>query len=119
METQTLGQQTTVAIGICAVTEIVNSLRLTGQILASSDHELRIKELVVATPNRYLARELEGLDKRLVVVLENKIEGKAIAINRIIRKATGDILVLASADIELGRNSISKLVQSLADNESL
>ena len=51
-------------------------------------------------------------------MLENKREGKAIAINRIIRKATGDILVLASADIKLARNSISRLVQSLADNDS-
>ena len=106
------------SIGICAVTEVENTLRLTGQILATSDPGLRIKELVVATPNRYLARELEGLDRRIVVVLENKREGKAIAINRIIQRATGDILVLASADIELGRNSISKLIQSLADNAS-
>jgi cellulose synthase/poly-beta-1,6-N-acetylglucosamine synthase-like glycosyltransferase len=118
MEPQTLAQQTTVTIGICAVTEIENTLRLTGQILAASDPGLRINELVVATPNRNLARELEGLDKRLVVVLENKRDGKAIAINRIIRKATGDILVLASADIKLGRNSIPRLVQSLVDNDS-
>ena len=118
METQTLAQQTTVSIGICAVTEIDNTLRLAGQILATADPRLRIKELVVATPNLHLARELEGLDKRLVVLLEDKREGKAIAINRIIRRATGEILVLASADIELGRDSISKLVQSLANNES-
>src|SRR5260370_12985587 len=113
METQTLAQHTTVSVGICAVTEIENTLRLAGQILAASDPALRIKELVVATPNRYLARELEGLDKRLAVLLENKREGKPIAINRIIRKATGDILVLASPDIELARNSTSNLFQSL------
>jgi cellulose synthase/poly-beta-1,6-N-acetylglucosamine synthase-like glycosyltransferase len=118
MQTQTLVQQITVSVGICAVTEIENTLRLTGQILASSDPRLTLKELIVATPNRYLATELEGLDKRLVVVLENKREGKAIAINRIIRRTTGDILVLASADIKLGRSSISRLVQSLADNDS-
>src|SRR5260370_2978095 len=100
MQTQTLLQQTTVSIGICAVTEIENTLQLTGQILASSDPGLRIKELVVATPNRYLARQLEGLDKRLVVVLENKREGKAIAINRIIRQTTGHTLVLPEADIK-------------------
>src|SRR5260370_9851003 len=118
METQTLAQHTTVSVGMCAVTEIESARRLAGRILAGSERALRIKELVVATPNRYRARELEGLDKRVVVLLENKREGKAIVINRIIRKATGDILVLASADIELGRNSISKLVQSLANNES-
>jgi poly-beta-1,6-N-acetyl-D-glucosamine synthase len=118
MQTQTLIRQTTVSIGICAVTEIENTLRLTGQILASSDPGLTLKELVVATPNRYLARELEGLDKRLVVILENKREGKASAINRIIRQTTGDILVLASADINIGRSSIPRLVQSLADNDS-
>ena len=115
---QILAQQTTVSIGICAVTEIENTLRLTGQILASSDPGMSIKELVIATPNRYLAQELEGLDKRLVVVIEDRREVKALAINRIIRKATGDILVLASADIKLGRTSISRLVQSLADNDS-
>jgi cellulose synthase/poly-beta-1,6-N-acetylglucosamine synthase-like glycosyltransferase len=118
LQTETLVQQTTVSIGICAVTEIENTLRLTGQILAASDPGMSLKELVVATPNRYLAKELEGVDKRLVVVLENKREGKAIAINKIIRRATGDILVLASADIKLGRNSIPRLVQSLADNSS-
>lgn len=118
MQTEPLVQQTTVSIGICAVTEIENTLRLTGQILAASDPGLSLKELVVATPNRYLARELEGLDKRLVVILENRREGKAIAINRIIRHATGDILVLASADIKLGRSSIPRLVQSLANNDS-
>src|SRR5260370_42518242 len=100
METQTVAQQNTVSIGICAVTEVENALRLTGQILAAADPGLRIKELVVATPNRYLARELEGLDKRLVEVLENKREGKAIAINRIIRKTTGHTLVLPEADIK-------------------
>jgi cellulose synthase/poly-beta-1,6-N-acetylglucosamine synthase-like glycosyltransferase len=52
------------------------------------------------------------------VVLENKREGKAIAINKIIQHATGDILVLASADIRLARTSIPRLVQSLADNDS-
>jgi cellulose synthase/poly-beta-1,6-N-acetylglucosamine synthase-like glycosyltransferase len=116
--TQTLAVQTTVSIGICAVTEIENTLQLTGQILATSDPGISIKELIVATPNRYLARELEGLDKRLVVLLEDKREGKAVAINRIIRRATGDILVLASADIKLGRTSIPRLVHSLTENES-
>jgi cellulose synthase/poly-beta-1,6-N-acetylglucosamine synthase-like glycosyltransferase len=116
--TQTLAVQTTVSIGICAVTEIENTLQLTGQILATSDPGISIKELIVATPNRYLARELEGFDKRLVVLLEDKREGKALAINRIIRRATGDILVLASADIKLGRTSIPRLVHSLTENES-
>jgi cellulose synthase/poly-beta-1,6-N-acetylglucosamine synthase-like glycosyltransferase len=116
--TQTIAQETTVSIGICAVTEAENTLRLTGQILATSEPGINIKELVVATPNRHLARELEGLDKRLVVVLEGKREGKAIAINRIIRRATGDILVLASADIGLARTSIPRLVRSLTDNAS-
>jgi cellulose synthase/poly-beta-1,6-N-acetylglucosamine synthase-like glycosyltransferase len=118
LQTQTVLQPITVSIGICAVTEIENTLQLTEQILAASDPGLRIRELVVATPNRYLARELEGLDKRIVVVLENKREGKAIAINRIIRQTTGDILVLASADIKLGQNSIPRLVESLAKNNS-
>ncbi len=82
------------------------------------DPGLSLRELIVATPNKTLATALENRDKRLVVVFEEEREGKASALNKILQRATGDILVLASADIKLGRNSIPKLVHALSNNDS-
>ncbi len=105
-------------MGICALTETENTLQIAGQILTMYDPGLSLRELIVATPNKTLATSLENRDKRLVVVFEEEREGKAPALNKILQRATGDILVLASADIKLGRNSIPKLVHALSNNDS-
>jgi cellulose synthase/poly-beta-1,6-N-acetylglucosamine synthase-like glycosyltransferase len=77
---------------------------------------MRLLEVLVATPNPQLARELAARDPRLTVLLERKREGKASALNKIIKHASGDILVLASADIRITRNTIPRLVEGLLDN---
>jgi len=105
-------------VGICAVTEAENTLQIAGQILTMYDPGLSLRELIIATPNKTLATALENRDKRLVVVFEDHREGKAPALNKILQRATGDILVLASADIKLGRSSIPRLVHTLSNNDS-
>jgi len=119
MYTQTIVKEATasVSVGICATTELENTLRLTDQILDLNDRRMNLLQVLVATPNHQLARELAGRDSRVVVLLEKKREGKASALNKIIRHASGDILVLASADIKIARNTIPKLVEGLIDNQ--
>jgi cellulose synthase/poly-beta-1,6-N-acetylglucosamine synthase-like glycosyltransferase len=78
---------------------------------------MKLLEVLVATPNHRLARKLAERDPRLVVLLEKKREGKASALNKIIKHASGDILVLASADIKIARNTIPRLVEGLIDNQ--
>jgi cellulose synthase/poly-beta-1,6-N-acetylglucosamine synthase-like glycosyltransferase len=119
MYAQTIVKETTasVSVGICATTELENTLRLTDQILDLNDRRMKLLQVLVATPNHQLARELVGRDSRLVVLLEKKREGKASALNKIIGHASGDILVLASADIKIARNTIPKLVEGLIDNQ--
>src|SRR5712664_724868 len=119
MYAQTIVKEATasVSVGICATTELENTLRLTDQILDLNDRRMNLVQVLVATPNHQLARELAGRDSRVVVLLEKKREGKVSALNKIIRHASGDILVLASADIKIARNAIPKLVEGLMDNQ--
>jgi cellulose synthase/poly-beta-1,6-N-acetylglucosamine synthase-like glycosyltransferase len=118
MYTQTILRETTVAVsvGICATTELENAQRITDQILALKDKRMNILEILVATPNRELARELSERDSRVVVLFEERRGGKAAALNKIIRQASGDILVLACADIKIARNAIPRLVEDLIEH---
>ncbi len=117
MYTQTiLKKAASVSLGICATTELANTLSLTEQMLRLKDPRMNLTEIIVATPNGQLAQELEQRDPRLVVLLETRREGKAAALNKIITHASADILVLASADIKLASNTIPRLVNRLVEN---
>ncbi len=118
MYAQTILKEATasVSVGICATTELENTLRLTDQILNLNDQRMRLLEILVATPNHQLAHDLAELDRRVIVLFEKKREGKTSALNKIIKSASGDILVLASADIKIARNTIPRLVEALVDN---
>jgi cellulose synthase/poly-beta-1,6-N-acetylglucosamine synthase-like glycosyltransferase len=118
MYTQTILKEETasVTVGICATTELENALRLTDQILDLNDGRIHIEEVLVATPNRQLATDLSERDPRVAVLFEEKREGKASALNKIIRRATGDVLVLACADIKVARDAIPRLVKDLIEH---
>src|SRR6266705_6740414 len=103
----------TVSVGVCATVELENTLSLAERILKIDDPRVNVQEVIVATPNRSLALRLERRDSRLIVLLESKREGKTSALNKIISRATGDILVIASADIKMASDAIPNLVRGL------
>jgi cellulose synthase/poly-beta-1,6-N-acetylglucosamine synthase-like glycosyltransferase len=105
-----------VSVGICATTELENTKLITDAILGLDKAQLNLLEVIVATPNGQLANHLAGRDPRLVVEFERKREGKTSALNRILRRASGDILVIASADIKLAKNTIPRLVRALVEH---
>src|SRR6266567_1641822 len=107
----------TTSVGICATVELQNTLLLAERILKIEDPLVKVDEIIVATPNRVLALKLERPDSRLIVLFESKREGKTSALNKIIRRATGDILVIASADIKMATDAIPRLVRALIDHE--
>ncbi len=117
MQAQTILRQATLSVGICATTELENALLLADQILQLKDLRINLLEVIVATPNKLLVRELTQRDPRLVPLYERRREGKNSALNKIIRHASGDILVLASADIRIARNTIPRLVEGLVENQ--
>jgi cellulose synthase/poly-beta-1,6-N-acetylglucosamine synthase-like glycosyltransferase len=105
-------------VGICAVTEVENTIQLVSQILTTHDPNLPLGQLIVATPNPVLARKLDFPDHRLIIIQEKKREGKISALRKILKQATGDILVFASADIKLGVHSLGNLVNALTSHET-
>jgi len=115
LQTQTIliQAETAVSVGICATSELENTTLLTDLIMSLDSSQLNLRELIVATPNKELARILVNRDPRIVVELEARPGGKASALNRILTRASGDILVISSADIKLARNAIPKLVEGL------
>lgn len=119
MYTQTILKEpvASVSVGICATTERENTGSLADLILGLDDPQIDLQQLIVATPNRQLANDLKERDPRLIVELESGREGKAAAVNRIIQRATGEFLVIASADIKLARNAIPRLVKGLAEHQ--
>lgn len=106
-------------MGICALVETECTLNLVSQILNSNDEGLQLKEVIVVTPNVIIANKLANMDPRLIVVLEARREGKMGAVRKVFQNATGEILVLSSADIRAGRHSISQLVRALASDRNL
>ena len=100
-------------MGVCATSELRTAVDLTELLLSLDKSQVNLTQLIVVTPNSELARALQGRDPRVIVELEERREGKASALNRILRRASGDILVLASADIKLARNTIPRLVDGL------
>jgi cellulose synthase/poly-beta-1,6-N-acetylglucosamine synthase-like glycosyltransferase len=106
-----------VAIGICATTEVTNTLSLTDQMLSQQYTGMVLTDVIVATPNTHLAKRLEERHPQVVVLSERTREGKAAALNKILESTSAEILVLASADIRLDGNTISRLVSGLSANE--
>jgi biofilm PGA synthesis N-glycosyltransferase PgaC len=106
----------TVSVGICAYTELSNAVSLVDQILAIRTKEFQLREVIVATPNQALIEKLVGRDERLRVISEERREGKVVALNKILQRVRGDVVVLASADIRLGEDSLQSLVRRLLDD---
>jgi cellulose synthase/poly-beta-1,6-N-acetylglucosamine synthase-like glycosyltransferase len=105
-----------VSVGICAYTELSNTVSLVDQILAIKTEDFQLREVIVATPNQELVQRLAGRDDRLQVVSEGHREGKVAALNKILQRVRGDVVVLASADIRLGEDSLQSLVRRLLDD---
>src|SRR5437867_12016119 len=71
----------TVSIGLCATVELENTLSLAERVLKIDDAQVKVQEVIVATPNRSLALKLDEGDSRVIVLLESKREGKTSAVN--------------------------------------
>ena len=102
-----------VSVGICAYTEEGSTLRLVDSMLNVDDGRFSIDEVIVATPNERLASQLRDRDGRVRVIFEPRREGKAAALNKVLKLATGDIFLHASADIRLPPGTVSALLGGL------
>jgi len=102
-----------VSVGICAYNEEKNIGRLLNNVLFKQALPVDSEVLVVCsgctdnTPR--IVREFAEKDSRLKIHFEEKRSGKASAINYILSHATGDFIILISADTLPKKGSFSRL----------
>jgi len=102
-----------VTLGICALIEERGVIQL-----IKEGFKEGVNEVILVTPNKKLAKTVQmtfNNSPSINIILEGKREGKSAAINKILRRATGDIIVMASADVRIKKGSIKKLVKKMID----
>lgn len=114
-----------VAVGVCAYNEEENIGDLLEAVINQGSRPgLNIKEIVTVasgcTDNTVsIIREHASRDPRVEVIVENKREGKAKALNQILSNCRAEFLVLIPADVIPDPAAIQFLVEALADNPAV
>lgn len=107
-------------MGITAHNEEANIGRLLERVLEQQLSTVVLHEIIVVisgcTDNtEAIVREYARREPRISLLIQEKREGKASAINLFMRHATQPILILCSADVLPELDAIEKLVAPLAD----
>jgi glycosyltransferase involved in cell wall biosynthesis len=105
-----------ITIGICAYNEEKNIEGLLNDVLAQRLESAALKEVFIVSSGSVdgterIARRFEKKDSRVRLFVEPFRKGKVSAVNIILKKARGDIIVLASADLRLKEDTIEKLIE--------
>jgi biofilm PGA synthesis N-glycosyltransferase PgaC len=112
--------QINTSIGICAHNEELNIGKLLDALLQQESNVVRIRQIVVISCSTDATNEIvekyKESDRRIKLVLQRKREGKASAVNLFLKAATGDVLVLESADTLPEKSTIEKLVAPFLDS---
>jgi cellulose synthase/poly-beta-1,6-N-acetylglucosamine synthase-like glycosyltransferase len=112
-------QSTTISVGICAYNEEANIGNLLKDIIEQHlPPELKLNEIIVVSSGSTdrtddIVRKMAETDTRIKLIIEKTRKGKAEALNKILAKAKGDILVVISADTRLPPKSLVKIVKSI------
>ena len=103
-----------ISIGIMAFNEEKNISRLLKALLSQKLKKVRIKEIIVVSDGstdetNEIVRKFMKENKMVKLITGNKRIGKALAINRFIKTAKSEILILESADTIPKEDCIEKL----------
>ncbi|PID84812.1 MAG: hypothetical protein CSB13_11285 [Chloroflexi bacterium] len=110
------------SIGITAYNEEANIGKLLKRIQKSQFDIVELTEIIVVisgcTDNtETIVRQFAADDPRINLLIQEKREGKASAINLFMRHAHEKVLILSSADLLPEYDALEKLVAPLADSE--
>jgi len=105
-----------VTLGICALIEKEG----VKQLIRRSFKE-GVDEVVLVTPNSQLAREVKKqyANYNVKIIIENNRKGKSAAINEIFRNSSGDVILMASADIKVKDGTITKLIKLITSEDNI
>jgi biofilm PGA synthesis N-glycosyltransferase PgaC len=108
------------SIGICAHNEERNIGKLLDALLGQETNVVSIIQILVVSystdETNEIVEKYKRRDSRIELVLQKKREGKASAVNLFLKEATGDVLVLESADTLPKKATIEKLVEPFLDS---
>lgn len=109
------------SIGVCAFNERDNiSKLLDGLLQQQLSPEVSMKEVIVVASGctddtEEIVKGYMDRDSRVKLLIQEKREGKASAINLFLEHARGSILVLESADTLPGENMLSELIKPFSN----
>jgi cellulose synthase/poly-beta-1,6-N-acetylglucosamine synthase-like glycosyltransferase len=103
-----------VTLGICALVE----RRGVDQLIRKAFRE-GVDEIILVTPNAHLAEEVKKANCNVKIINEDRRRGKSAAVNEIFRNSSGDIIIMASADIEIKNGAITRLLKRITSDENL
>lgn len=112
-----------VSIGIMAYNEEANIGKLLDSLLQQKTFFCEIIEIIVVASGctdrtEEIVREKQKNDSRIILIVQEKREGKASAINIFLKRAKGEILILSSADIlPFDHFVIDNLIKPFSDRE--
>ena len=108
------------SIGICAYNEEENIGQLLEALLTQTLSRHSIKEVIVVSSGSTdgtdeIVRDYENKDSRIRLITQKSRKGKSSAINLFLRHATGEIIILESADTLPEEDTIQNLLDPFDD----
>jgi biofilm PGA synthesis N-glycosyltransferase PgaC len=109
-------------VGICAYNEEKNLGKLLAQTLAQKLGHAYIKEIfVVSSASTDKTDEIVGrfmkADPRVKLLIEPERRGKVSAVNIILKKAKGEIIVLVGADLALEPETLDRMARRFSESK--
>ncbi len=111
----------TISVGIAAYNEEANIGNILGRLTNQKlPEDITLKEIIVVASGctdrtEEIVKEFAKENKTIRLLIQEKREGKASAVNLFIKNATGDILVLESADTLPLEDTIENLVKPFSN----
>jgi biofilm PGA synthesis N-glycosyltransferase PgaC len=107
-------------VGITAYNEEANIGRLLAALLAQETSTVSIDEIIVVASGctdrtEEIVKEFAARDRRILLLSQPEREGKASAVNLLLRNTLSDVIVLESADTLPLPDTLESLVSSLSD----
>lgn len=107
-----------VSIGVCAYNEDQNIKHLIGSLQEQELTSVIISEIIVVASGCTdqtvsIVQRMQKTDPRIKMIIEDRREGKAKAVNLFINASTNELLVLCSADLRLHPKAVEELITTL------
>lgn len=110
------------SIGVCVYNEEKNITKFLNSLLKQKLKRVIIKEIIIIVSGStdrtlHIVKEFARQNKLIKIIQKKKREGKAIAVNMFIEKASSKILVLMAGDIILDSDTVQELVGKFTKKE--